>query len=70
MEKVKNRIKGKVEEIGLIQAIEAMLPLETEIKLKEPEMTLQIKVLKVKLDKKDSYFGVLIREVKEDARKT
>lgn len=65
MEKVKNRIKGKVEEIGFIQAIEAMLPLETEVKLKEPEMTLQIKVLKVKLDKKDSYFGFLVREIKE-----
>ena len=65
MEKVKNKIKGKVEEIGFIQAIEAMLPLETEVKLKEPEMTLQIKVLKVKLDKHDSYFAVLAREVKE-----
>lgn len=65
MEKVKNRIKGKVEEIGFIQAIEAMLPLETEVKLKEPDMILQIKVLKVKLDKKDSYFGFLVREVKE-----
>ena len=60
-----DKLKGKVEEVGLMQAIEAILPLETEIKLKEPEMTLQIKVLKVKLDKQDSYFGVLVREVKE-----
>lgn len=69
MEKVKNRIKRKVEEIGFIQAIEAMLPLETEVKLKEPEMTLQIKVLKVKLDKKESYFGFLVREIKEEKKK-
>jgi len=69
LEKVKNRIKRKVEEIGFIQAIEAMLPLETEVKLKEPEMTLQIKVLKVKLDKKESYFGFLVREIKEEKKK-